>query len=35
MIDGIGMEQSPPISLDLTAEGNVLHGVSLGGVLGA
>src|SRR3984957_19201366 len=33
LIDGRRMEQSPPISLDLAAEGNVLHGVALGGVL--
>jgi hypothetical protein len=34
-IDGIGMEQSPPISFDLSAKGNVLHFVALRGVLGA
>src|ERR1700733_15326896 len=33
LIDGRGMEQSPPISLDLAAEGNVLHSIALGGVL--
>ena len=35
LIDGIGMEHGPPISLDLTAEGNVLHGAALRGVLRA
>jgi hypothetical protein len=30
LIDGIGTEQSPPIPLDLSAEGNVLQGIARG-----
>src|ERR1700732_2990501 len=30
LIDGIGMEQSPPISFDLPAEADVLHGAARG-----
>jgi hypothetical protein len=32
LIDGIGTEQSPPIALDLSAEGDVLLGIACGGV---
>src|ERR1700730_10190097 len=35
LIDGVGVEQSPPIALDLPSEGNVLHIVACGGVFGA
>src|ERR1700733_8115196 len=35
LIDGLGMEQRPPISLDLPAEVDVLHGAAHAGIFGA